>query len=67
MILADTSSWIEYDRATGSAIDERLTTLITDGDGDRDMLAVTEPVMLDVLSGARTGPRGRPATATAAL
>ena len=32
MILADTSAWVEYDRATGSAVDLRLAELIaTDG------------------------------------
>ncbi len=25
LILADTSAWVEYDRATGSAVDQRLT------------------------------------------
>ena len=50
MILADTSAWVEYDRATGSPVDERLTDLIaTDGP-----LMVTEPVMMEVLAGART-------------
>lgn len=50
MILADTSAWIEYDRATGSAVDERLAELIgTDGP-----LSVTEPVLMEVLAGART-------------
>ncbi len=49
MILADTSAWMEYDRATGSAVDIRLTDLI-EGDGQ---LAVTEPVVMEVLAGAR--------------
>lgn len=50
MILADTSAWVEYDRATGSLVDRRLTELIaTDG-----ALAVTEPVLMEVLAGART-------------
>ena len=40
MILADTSAWVEYDRATGSSTDVRLTELIT-ADGP---VAVTEPV-----------------------
>lgn len=53
MILADTSAWVEYDRATDSAVDRRLTALIsTDGD-----LAVTEPVVMEVLAGARTDAR----------
>lgn len=54
MILADTSAWVEYDRATGSAVDQRMTELVTAEDG----LAVTEPVMMEVLAGARTQPRG---------
>lgn len=53
MILADTSAWVEYDRATGSPVDERLTELIaTDGP-----LMVTEPVIMEVLAGARTDAR----------
>lgn len=50
MILADTSAWVEFDRATESAVDARLTQLITEG---RD-LAVTEPVLMEVLAGARS-------------
>lgn len=48
MILADTSAWVEYDRATGSPVDRRLTELIRD-DGP---LAVTEPVLMEVMAGA---------------
>lgn len=48
-ILVDTSAWVEFDRATGSAVDLRLTKLIAD-DGP---LAVTEPVVMEVLAGAR--------------
>ena len=50
MILADTSAWVEYDRATGSAVDRRLTTLITE-DGP---VVVTEPVIMEVVAGARS-------------
>ena len=50
MILVDTSVWIEYDRATGSAADQRLADLIATG----GPVAVTEPVMMEVLAGART-------------
>ena len=50
MILADTSAWVEYDSATGSAVDRRLTSLI-EADGP---LAVTEPVMMEVLAGSRS-------------
>jgi predicted nucleic acid-binding protein len=49
VILADTSAWIEFDRATGSAVDKRLTELIA-ADG---ALAATEPVIMEVLAGAR--------------
>lgn len=50
MILADTSAWVEYDRASGGAVDHRLRGLIA-ADGP---LAVTEPVVMEVLAGART-------------
>ncbi len=53
MILADTSAWIEYDRATGSAVDLRLSELI-EADGP---VAVTEPVIMEVLAGARSHAR----------
>jgi len=53
VILADTSAWIEYDRATGSQVDVRLAELIS-SDGP---LAVTDPVVMEVLAGARTDER----------
>ena len=53
MILADTSAWVEYDRATGSAVDLRLTGLIA-AEGP---VAVTEPVIMEVLAGARSDAR----------
>jgi hypothetical protein len=53
VILADTSAWVEYDRATDSAVDRRLTELIAH-DGP---VAVTEPVIMEVLAGARTDER----------
>ena len=49
MILADTSAWVEYDRATGSRVDERMAALV----GEPETLAVTEPVMMEILAGAR--------------
>ncbi len=55
MILADTSAWVEYDRATGSAVDRRITTLISRGPGGP--LAVTAPVVMEVAVGARTDQR----------
>lgn len=53
MILADTSAWVEYDRATESTADRRLAELIaTDGP-----LMITEPVLMEVLAGARSDAR----------
>jgi predicted nucleic acid-binding protein len=49
VILVDTSAWVEYDRATGSAVDRRLAELI-EASGP---VAVTEPVVMEVLAGAR--------------
>jgi predicted nucleic acid-binding protein len=49
VILADTSAWVEFDRATGSAVDVRVATLIA----QEGILAVTEPVLMEVLAGAR--------------
>jgi hypothetical protein len=49
VILADTSAWIEFDRATGSAVDQRMSALIsTDGP-----LAVTQPIVMEVVAGAQ--------------
>jgi predicted nucleic acid-binding protein len=53
VILADTSAWVEYDRATGSRVDRRLEGLIRK-DGP---LVVTEPVIMEVVAGARTDDR----------
>ena len=53
MILADTSAWVEYDRATGSAVHRRVAELIA-SDGP---LSVTEPVIMEVLAGARSDQR----------
>ncbi len=55
MILADTSAWVEYDRATDSPVDRRMTELIS-ADGP---LAYTEPVVMEVLAGSRTDARER--------
>ncbi len=48
-VLVDTSAWVEFDRATGSSADTRLAALIA-SDGP---VAVTEPVIMEVLAGAR--------------
>lgn len=53
MILADTSAWVEFDRATGSTVDRRLTELVV----REDALAVTEPVVMELLAGARDDER----------
>jgi predicted nucleic acid-binding protein len=49
VILADTSAWVEFDRGTGSSVDRRMTELIA----SEGPLAVTEPVLMEVLAGAR--------------
>jgi predicted nucleic acid-binding protein len=49
VILADTSAWVEYDRRTESPADRRLADLIEAG----GPVAVTEPVLMEVLAGAR--------------
>ena len=53
MILADTSAWLEYDRATGSAVHRRVAELIA----SEGPLSVTEPVIMEVLAGARNDQR----------
>ena len=53
MILVDTSAWVEFDRATGSTVDRRLAELIA---AEADV-AVTEPVIMEVLAGARDDDR----------
>jgi predicted nucleic acid-binding protein len=55
LILVDTSAWVEFDRATGSPSDVRLAELI----GQTAEIAVTEPVIMEVASGARTAQRER--------
>jgi predicted nucleic acid-binding protein len=53
VILADTSAWVEFDRATGSPVDRRVAELI-DADGP---LATTAPVVMEVVAGARDAAR----------
>lgn len=55
MILADTSAWIEFLRATGSPAHLRLRQLIAD-DGD---LATTDLVVMELLAGAAEDRVGR--------
>jgi predicted nucleic acid-binding protein len=51
VILADNSGWMEYDRATCSAVHRRLVQLIGSGE---EQLSVTEPVVMEVLAAARS-------------
>jgi len=53
VILVDTSAWVEYDRATDSSVDQRVAELIEAA----GPIAVTEPVVMEVLAGARDGRR----------
>ena len=48
MILADTSAWVEFLRGTGSQVNVRLRTGL-----ERDELATTDVVLMEVLAGAR--------------
>lgn len=50
MILADTSAWVEFLRATGSEVDRAMTALMNDGQA----LAVPDVVRLELLAGAST-------------
>ncbi len=49
MILVDTSAWVEYLRGTGSSVHGKLRSLVADG----ALLATTDPVMMELLAGAR--------------
>ena len=47
MIIIDTSAWIEFLRDTGSSACAEVDRLLADG------AAVTEPVVMEILAGAR--------------
>ncbi len=49
MILVDASAWIQYLRATDSREDELLQQLIPE-----QRVATTEPVLMELVAGART-------------
>lgn len=49
MILVDTSAWVEFLRATGSATHQRLHQALADD----ERLATTEVVVMEVLAGAQ--------------
>jgi predicted nucleic acid-binding protein len=48
VILIDTSAWIEYFRATGSAAAVEVRRVLAD---DADQVAMCEPVAMEILSG----------------
>ena len=50
MILVDTSAWIEYFRATGSAAASEVRRLLSDAP---DSVVTCEPVAMEILAGAR--------------
>lgn len=54
MILADTSAWVEYLRGTGSRTHRALRRGI-----DRAEIVTTEPVLMEVLAGARSSGHAR--------
>jgi predicted nucleic acid-binding protein len=49
LILVDSSAWIEFLRGTGSPVNAQVRTLLE----SRAFLATTEPIVMEVLSGAR--------------
>lgn len=49
MILIDTSAWIEYFRATGSAAADEVRRLLS---GHADRVVTCEPVVMEILAGA---------------
>jgi predicted nucleic acid-binding protein len=49
VILADTSAWVEYLRATGSPVDRRMDRLIS---ADADVVVTTDVVVMELLAGA---------------
>jgi predicted nucleic acid-binding protein len=53
VILVDTSAWVEFDRATESPTHVRLRDLIIEG----GPVAVTEPIVMEVVIGARDARR----------
>ncbi len=50
MILPDTSVWVEFLRRTETPADVKLTSMI----GGGEQVAVTEPIFMELLAGART-------------
>src|ERR1700694_3675782 len=54
--MVDTSAWVEFLRGTGSPVGIQLRGLLT----DRAPLATTEPIVMEVLAGARGDKHLRP-------
>ncbi|MGI8537971.1 MAG: type II toxin-antitoxin system VapC family toxin [Mycobacteriales bacterium] len=52
-MIADTSAWVEFLRATGSASHRRLVTAVRDG----EQVVVLDIVLLELLSGAASEAR----------
>ncbi len=55
MILVDSSAWIEFQRATGSPVDLRLTAALT----SEEPLATMGLILLEILAGARDEQQAR--------
>lgn len=49
MILIDTSAWVEYFRATGSAAALEVRRLLSD---EPDQVVICEPIAMEILAGA---------------
>lgn len=49
MILIDTSAWVEYFRATGSAAAQEVRRLLS---AEPDRVVMCEPIAMEILSGA---------------
>jgi hypothetical protein len=58
MILADSFAWIEYLRGAGGPIAARMRDLV----GRPDLLVTTEPVVMELMAGARDLPARRALT-----
>ncbi|WP_419947028.1 PIN domain-containing protein [Candidatus Poriferisodalis sp.] len=54
MLLPDSSAWIEFLRGTGTAVALRMRRAIADGEA-----VVIDPVLLEVVAGARADRLGR--------
>lgn len=48
--LVDTSAWVEYFRRTGSRADDEVTRMV---ERDEPVAGITEPVIMELLAGAR--------------